>query len=356
MKQTRLSTVQSILLAFFSIVLLFLVGFIVGTNLRIRREPIYTAVEATATPTVTVTETPSPTDTPSPTETPILYSAADPTPQPVYELDTFTDRFWLDGILKTENVYRTPDLSILFQCVYDTENFHRRETYYVAEIFVSDVTQIQAASFRDDFSKIGSGDVEQMAIRHDAIIAISGDYYGFHSSSLVIRNGTVYRTKLNHDDVCLLLRDGTMETISGKAASIDAILEKDPWQAWQFGPALLDEGGNARTSFPSSKLSVQNPRSCIGYVEPGHYFFVVVDGRQKNARGMTLAELASLMESLGCVQAFNLDGGASAHFFWDGKVISRPSGGGRNISDIIYIARESYPASPTFSGKDGLRE
>ena len=78
-----------------------------------------------------------------------------------------------------------------------------------------------------------------------------------------------------------------------------------------------------------------------------------MDGRQKNARGLTLSELAALMESLGCVQAFNLDGGASAHFYWNGQVVSSPSGGGREISDIIYVAKEDTHVSPFFFGKDG---
>ena len=51
-----------------------------------------------------------------------------------------------------------------------------------------------------------------------------------------------------------------------------------------------------------------------------------------------------------------MDGGASAHFYWNDQVINNPSGGGRKISDIIYIAKETYPVSPYFPGKDGLSE
>ena len=91
-----------------------------------------------------------------------------------------------------------------------------------------------------------------------------------------------------------------METISGSETTLNDVLERDPWQAWQFGPSLLTEGGRARTSFPNTSISPGNPRSCIGYYEPGHYCFVLVDGRQKASRGLSLKELAVLMESLGC--------------------------------------------------------
>ena len=345
-----------ILLVLCSIALLLLVGYIIGINLIVRRQPVYTAALPDPTAVADTTETPSPTVLPSATPVPSFPTPADATPTPALQLNTFSDRFWTEGVLSGESVYRSPDLTIYYSRVYDTETFGRKETYFLAEIFASDVTQIKTASFKDDFSRMGHGDVEKMAKAHNALVAISGDYYGFHRDSLVIRNGEVYRKKLNGSDVCLLLRDGTMETIRGKNADIDEILRKDPWQAWQFGPVLMDEGGYARTNFADSMLNARNPRSCIGYVEPGHYFFVVVDGRQKNAKGLTLFELASLMESLGCVQAFNLDGGASAHFFWNGRVISNPSGGGREISDIIYLEKETYPVSPYYCGKDGLHK
>ena len=89
-------------------------------------------------------------------------------------------------------------------------------------------------------------------------------------------------------------------------------------------------------------------------VQGGSGLFVVADGRQKESRGLTLSELAALMETLGCRSAFNLDGGASAHFYWNDEIYSNPSKGGRNISDIIYVEKESYPDSDFFHGKDGM--
>lgn len=339
-----------------SAILFLIVGYIVVRNFETDTVPEQISVDAGTTPSPMRSETP--TTTPTPDATPYVspVPAADVTAEPQWQFDAFSDHFWMDGVLTRETEYRSPSLSVIYRRVYDTETFHRRLTYFTAEIFASDVTQIRTASFKGDFNKRGHGDVEDMAIKNNALVAISGDYYGFHGDSLVIRNGEVYRAKLRSGDICLLLRDGTMETLRSKDASIEQILDKDPWQAWQFGPMLLTASGEARTSFPDSSLNSQNPRSCIGYIEPGHYFFVVVDGRQKFSRGLTLSELAELMESLGCVQAFNLDGGASAHFFWDGHIVSNPSGGGREISDIIYIAKENYPVSPYFPGKDGLSE
>ena len=219
---------------------------------------------------------------------------------------------------------------------------------------MSDVTQIRTACASGDFSRARSGQVEKIAKKADAIVAISGDYCSARAKSVIIRNGEVYKQSIGDGDICLLLRNGEMVTMRSAGASMKKILEMDPWQAWEFGPALFDSKGNPITSYPGIGISVRNPRSCIGYIEPGHYCLVVVDGRQKESRGVTLKELALLMQSLGCKQAYNLDGGASAQFFWKDTILNHPSGGGRPIADIIYVAYESYSASRFYCGKAGL--
>ena len=304
--------------------------------------------------------TSAPASTHAPSATPLVtvspVPAAEATKAPSYAFTADAKRFWTEGARKTEDSYRSPTLSLTVETVVDTKTFGRRVTYYVADIYVRDVKQVLTASCRGDFSKTGHGSVLRTAKQVNAIVAISGDYCGFHKDSLVIRNGTVYRKSIRKDmDVCLLLKDGTMETYRAGKISLNDVLEKDPWQAWQFGPLLLDQEGDARTSFASSSIGARNPRCCIGYVDPGHYKFVVVDGRSKQSRGVTLPELASLMEMLGCRRAFNLDGGASAHFFYKDKIFNVPSNnGGRQISDIIYIAKEDYPDAFYFHGKDGI--
>ena len=109
---------------------------------------------------------------------------------------------------------------------------------------------------------------------------------------------------------------------------------------------MLLQDGRAMTEF-NSELTRANPRSAIGYYEPGHYCFVQVDGRDKNnSRGMTLEELSQLFEDLGCTAAYNLDGGQSSGFAWMGRLLSYPYG--RNVSDIIYVAE--VPAESEVEG------
>ena len=305
----------------------------------------------------TVSETERPTAEPiaEPTETPVPTAIPDwVTPQPQTD-ETEASPFWSEGIRFDGDTYRSPTLYIRVSVIRDNESFQYKAVYYVADIRVKDVTQIMTASTNGSFSRRAYGDAAKTAKKTSSLIAISGDYYTAHANGFVVRNGTVYREKTGYGDVCVLWKNGEMETFGKGTVRIDAILEKDPWQVWEFGPSLLNDG-KARTSFPESNIRDANPRCCIGYVEPGHYVFVVADGRSKYTPGMTLADLAKLMESLGCRVAYNLDGGASAHLFWHDRIYNRPSGGGRVIADIIYIAKEPYSESRFFSGKAGTNE
>lgn len=58
-----------------------------------------------------------------------------------------------------------------------------------------------------------------------------------------------------------------------------------------------------------------DPRTCIGYDDNGHVYFLVVDGRGSAtfySWGINYPHMGSLMKALGCSWAANLDGGGSA--------------------------------------------
>ncbi len=85
----------------------------------------------------------------------------------------------------------------------------------------------------------------------------------------------------------------------------------------------------------------RHPRSAIG-ASRTHFFLVEVDGRQPELSvGMTLDELGDYMKKLGCDLALNLDGGASATFWYQGKVRNSPfNGADRPIANgVVVIAK-----------------
>ncbi|MEZ4358143.1 MAG: phosphodiester glycosidase family protein [Eubacteriales bacterium] len=130
-----------------------------------------------------------------------------------------------------------------------------------------------------------------------------------------------------------------MQTYTADEIDIDEIKSKGAYQAWTFGPMLLD-GGQPMEEF-NSDLNARNPRTAIGYYEPGHYCFVVVDGRQPGySNGYSLKALSQLFYNLGCKAAFNLDGGQTSEMVFEGDFFNQPYNGGRSVSDILYIVDE----------------
>ena len=246
----------------------------------------------------------------------------------------------------TETGYRSQDVAIeiTFRRVEQTD-------VTVADIYLREVTSFQRA-FGGGAWGTQAYKVEELAVQSEAILAMTGDNGHLLASGWLIGNGRVLRDTVSAKrDVCLLYRTGEMRTLLAQEVDPDwlrAEAEK-VWQAFCFGPALLDAEGRALADF-NSDVNPVNPRSVIGYYEPGHYCFVQVDGRKtdsalergKTNAGLTLEQLAALMENLGCQSAYNLDGGQSSLMWFDGHVISTPYKGGRRVGDIVLIT-ESLP-------------
>ena len=245
--------------------------------------------------------------------------------------EKFADRY-TDTVIVTENSYSSPDISVTV-----TEETFGQATYYLADIYVRDITCFRSALANDTYGSGFRDSIENMALLNNALLAVNGDYYGNTSEGVVIRNGVIYRANSTNCDVCVLYYDGSMRVMPGSSFSVEEAIEQGAWQAWTFGPALLNTDGSVLTSFASTNRIISaNPRTAIGYYEPGHYCLVVVDGRGESA-GITLPDLSSLFYDLGCKAAYNLDGGNSSMMVWGNTVINNPSGGGRESSDALLI-------------------
>ncbi|NLG25392.1 MAG: phosphodiester glycosidase family protein [Clostridiales bacterium] len=252
-----------------------------------------------------------------------------PTPNPADWRAKFADRF-TSQVIRDDMSYSSADIAIDV-----TEYDERGVVYYVADIYVASIDNLRTGLAGNKLGKGIRDTTYNIAKGNDAILAISGDYYGTRAKGVVIRNGQVYRTS-KYRDVCVLYYDGTMATYTADEFDPEQAIANGAYQAWSFGPMLLRDG-KAMANFSANDVNPSNPRSAIGYYEPGHYCFVVVDGRSKESNGFTLIQLSKLFERLGCAAAYNLDGGETAAMVFDRRVYNEPAGGGRQVSDIVYI-------------------
>ena len=112
------------------------------------------------------------------------------------------------------------------------------------------------------------------------------------------------------------------------------------------GPRLLAGGQPAWEGEPEKKnpgfFLSRHPRTAIGYRKNGARILVVVDGRQwRDSLGLSIPQLGSLMMSLGCIEALNLDGGGSSAMVIGGSLVNHPSDatGERADSDALLLFR-----------------
>ena len=215
---------------------------------------------------------------------------------------------------------------------------------YVAEVWLSSAQYLKTAFAENSYGKNVTAKTSEIASDSGAILAINGDYYGARESGYVIRNGVVYRDYgSSSTDILCIYADGSFAITNSAEASAQALVDSGVWQAFSFGPGLVEDGEvTVDPNTEVGKAMASNPRTAIGQISELHYVFVVSDGRTNQSEGLSLYELATFLQRLGVKTAYNLDGGGSSTMYFNGRVINNPTTNGRTISersvsDIVYI-------------------
>ncbi|UTT57859.1 phosphodiester glycosidase family protein [Cellulosimicrobium cellulans] len=220
-------------------------------------------------------------------------------------------------------------------------------TYYVADVVLSDMTDLRSAFAQDAFGTNITETTSDIAADNGAVLAVNGDYYGFRDTGIVIRNGVVYRDEGAREGLALY-RDGHVEVYDETTTDAQSLVDAGVWNTLSFGPALVEDGEvvagiddvEVDTNVGNHSIQGEQPRTAIGVVDENHLVLVVVDGREEGySRGATTTELAGILQDLGATTAYNIDGGGSSTLWFDGEVVNSPSQGReRGTSDVLYVA------------------
>lgn len=212
---------------------------------------------------------------------------------------------------------------------------------YIADIKVSDVEYFKTAFAKDTYGKNISEYTSKIAQSKNAILAVNGDFYGVQQRGYVLKNSKIYRSssKGNKEDV-VINTDGTMEIINENKVALSKLVNAK--ELLSFGPALIKDGKISVTKNSTVyREKASNPRTAIAMIEPLHYIFLVSDGRTKESEGLSLYQLAEFLSKYDVDVAYNLDGGGSSAFYFNGKVVNNPINKHklveRKVSDIVYI-------------------
>lgn len=213
-------------------------------------------------------------------------------------------------------------------------------TWYEAEVWSrnGEVWQL----FTNNPGKHMSGNAWPWIIaqKNQTVLAINTDFAQYRypkkdkNVGIVIRNGKVFSDKTKNTtnkawpplDVLALYPDGRMEIYESADKTADEYLAMGVTSTLCFGPWLIRDGQLNTEEFATMNLG-NNPRTAIGMVEPGHYFAMMLEGRDKTRSvGAFLDFLAERMYEKGCTLAFNLDGGETSCMLFMGKQINEVGG------------------------------
>ena len=193
--------------------------------------------------------------------------------------------------------------------------------------------------------------VSKMARAAHAVVAINGDFYNNDAkeASVEYRMGQKVRYKAYRQKDVLLIDDrgdfhlilaGSRQTNAEQLDILaDAFSAHHVINAFTFGPALVVDGrAQAINPHYSYTPNRKDPRSAIGQLGSLSYVLAVAEGRGASS-GATMQELADYMAALGCLQAYNLDGGNSSQLvFGDTVLKGQPTASDRTVNDILYFA------------------
>jgi len=239
--------------------------------------------------------------------------------------------------------YRTDTLSIIIDRIHTTNAEDEPICYCVAHVRMRGEDAFRAAVRGENGGTKSTEVPTDMARRYQAVLAITGDNLSVNEPELkgiIIRNGKVYN---NGDaaDTMALMPDLSMKIYSPGEITPDELLAMGVTNAFSFGPTLIRDGV-VNTNAYRAKIGGLNPRTGVGMIEPGHFVVITVDGRLPDySYGITLNNFMQLFYSLGCKQAYNLDGGSSTAMLFMGEYLNRHreiegmSQGQRTLPDML---------------------
>jgi len=171
--------------------------------------------------------------------------------------------------------------------------------------------------------------VTEFASRTGAVVAINGDYFDpeLQPIGLAMGDGRVWATPIES------IRRQEVVGVGGRRVQIfprqEPLRAPEPWMigAVSGWPAVVD-GCDPVDRLPGSDhfTRAPHPRTAVGLSADQRMFFLVVaDGRREGVPGLTLPELARLLDDLGACTAVNLDGGGSSAMWVRDRIVNQPS-------------------------------
>lgn len=214
--------------------------------------------------------------------------------------------------------------------------------YWIADIRIGHPSQLRTAA-ADTFDSDMVLPAITIARRMNAVLAVNGDYFNYSNTGYTIRQGELFKDRLNgHRDLLLIDENGDFHFMRKvyKGRGVTEVDGKKVINAFSFGPVLVENGElNQDYSFDEMAFGDYCQRMCIAQVDSLHYKVICCGSPDRDSTGMTIRQFAKFVQDQGVKHAYNLDGGNSTMLVFNGEKINdinNPKA--RDIADIIYFA------------------
>ena len=217
--------------------------------------------------------------------------------------------------------------------------------YTVAEVKVAHPSQFRRFLAGGEFGSDKQYVTTEMARSVNAVLASSGDFYGYRKYGAVVYENELRRFEGESVDTCYITEDGDLlftyrnelETEEEARAFIE---ENKVRFSLAFGPVLLDEGEiMVPGDYILGEVNGTYSRAAICQWDKLHYLVVNTSQEQSYIKRHKVRAFAEFIQELGCKTAYALDGGQTTAIVMDDELVTLPDyKTQRRISDIIYFA------------------
>jgi len=183
-----------------------------------------------------------------------------------------------------------------------------------------------------DDQVISNGETtSEAAKRSGGILAVNAGGFMYRSGGKITPLGTTVvdgeiKTFSTNPKLSFVGFNTSGYLVGGQFATEEEIKRNKILQGASFVPALLQDG--KKLEIPAEWAKKKEPRTLVGNFSNNELLFIVIDGRRVDwSTGVTLEELQDKLLSFKIKDAFNLDGGGSSTFYFNGQVLNKPSDG-----------------------------
>ena len=229
------------------------------------------------------------------------------------------------------------------------ETFRRGETTVMAVyVTIADASQLRTGTAAPNrpLSQM-TATTDRIAKRYNAVLAINSDYFTYDDvkRGVIVRNGDWLRTAYSPERDTLIVDANGDFTIIPTTEEAFAAFEGEIVHAFWFGPGLVVNGERI-TEEEIDALHIANlaekkktQRIAIGQLGPLSYLILTCEGPENpGSEGFTIMEMAELCAEMGCVNAYNMDGGSSSSVALNyEKINALSSHKNRPVGDILYF-------------------